>query len=323
MDLPLINPFDFHSRFPHITEKVIEKLDDTTLKNCRQVAKSWQNYIDDTNVPWIRIVNIPSIPQNGETYFQIAAKAGQSKITKMIIQDSKELDLDLNDGWNDGNTAFQLACLNGHLKVAENIVQESANFNINLNTGKFLDEGNEGHENTGFQLACKFGHLKLAEMLLENSVNFDIDIHAMNANGQTAFHLACSDTYHSVNESSKLLVAKLIIEKSAELDINLNAKNYFGKQTALHCACIGWYTDIVKLIITKSIDFDINLNAKDENGRTALHDVSKWGRECPNIVEIFIKNSVKFGIKLDAKDKEGLTTFHLACIGKSNVLLKI
>ena len=225
MDNALINPFEFYSRFPHIAERIIEKLDDSTLKNCRQVAKSWQNYIDDTNVSWIRIVNIPSIPQNGETYFQIAAKAGQSKITKMIIQNSKELDLDLNDGWNDGNTAFQLACLNGHLKVAENIVQESANFNINLNTGKFLDEGNEGHENTGFQLACKKGHLKLVEMLLEKSVNFDIDIHAMNANGQTAFHLACRNNILSL----EINIIKMMIKISDCSKLDLTAKDNEGK----------------------------------------------------------------------------------------------
>ena len=115
----------------------------------------------------------------------------------------------------------------------------------------------------------------------------------------------------------------MIIEKSAELGIDLNAKNDFCEQTALHRACGSGYADIVELIITKSIDFNINLNAVNEFGRTALHDVSELGRECPNIVEIFIKNSVKFGIKLDAKDKEGLTAFHLACIGKLNVLLKI
>ena len=110
--------------------------------------------------------------------------------------------------------------------MAENIVQESANFNINLNTGKFLDEGNEGHENTGFQLACKFGHLKLAEMLLEKSVNFDIDIHAMNANGQTAFHLAC--------DKGQTEIVQLLLQKSSQLKIALNCGNgaYHGADDA-------------------------------------------------------------------------------------------
>ena len=49
--LPL-NPIIFHSRFPHITEKILENLDKDSLKKFRLVSKSWQNCIDNQNILW-------------------------------------------------------------------------------------------------------------------------------------------------------------------------------------------------------------------------------------------------------------------------------
>ena len=56
---------DFILRFPHIAEKIFEQLDDKSLTNCREVTKPWQKFIDDLNLTWIRIVNIPRILLNG------------------------------------------------------------------------------------------------------------------------------------------------------------------------------------------------------------------------------------------------------------------
>ena len=45
-----LNPMNFYPRFQHVTEKIFQNLDMITLKNCRQVAKSWQNCIDIQNI---------------------------------------------------------------------------------------------------------------------------------------------------------------------------------------------------------------------------------------------------------------------------------
>ena len=37
----------FFSKFSHLTEKVFYQLDDKSLVNCRKVAKSWQNYLEN------------------------------------------------------------------------------------------------------------------------------------------------------------------------------------------------------------------------------------------------------------------------------------
>ena len=48
----LLNPMVFNARFLHITEKIFKKMDIKTLKNCRQVSKSWQEFIDNQNILW-------------------------------------------------------------------------------------------------------------------------------------------------------------------------------------------------------------------------------------------------------------------------------
>jgi len=44
-----LNPMIFHQRFIHITEHIFKKMDDKSLKNCREVAKVFQNFIDNQN----------------------------------------------------------------------------------------------------------------------------------------------------------------------------------------------------------------------------------------------------------------------------------
>ena len=50
------NPMVFHPRFPHISEQIFGHMDKKSLKNCRTVAKSWQNCIDNQNILWNKIV---------------------------------------------------------------------------------------------------------------------------------------------------------------------------------------------------------------------------------------------------------------------------
>ena len=56
-------------RFPHIGIQFFEKLDDSNLAKCREVSKSWKNFIDSEELPRKRIhhncsigLSIQSIP---------------------------------------------------------------------------------------------------------------------------------------------------------------------------------------------------------------------------------------------------------------------
>ena len=52
---------DLILRFPHLMEQILQKLDNKSLVKSREVAKIWQEFVDETKYPWVRIVKIPTI----------------------------------------------------------------------------------------------------------------------------------------------------------------------------------------------------------------------------------------------------------------------
>ena len=180
MKLSPLNPMLLCPRFAHITEKSFNKLDLDSLKNCREVSRSWENYIDDQNILWNKILE----NQDTNKTLQLACKNDHIKMVKTIIQKSNELSIDLNAKVVFGWTAFQFACINDNFKIAELFVQKSAEFNIDLNA-KYEYNSSATH------FACHFGNLEIVEMLVQKSSEFSIDLNAKNGNDLAPFHLAC------------------------------------------------------------------------------------------------------------------------------------
>ena len=160
----------FNVGYPHITEKIFEQMDTKSLTNGREVSKSWQEYIDNKNMSWIRILNIPKILQNGDTYLHLAAKTGQLEMFEIIFASETVK----NPRCNEGKTPFHLACQFGHFKIAEIIVQKSAEFNLDLNSKD--DDGT-----TAFHWACINGHsmgnFTIAKMIVQKSAELVIGKH--------------------------------------------------------------------------------------------------------------------------------------------------
>ena len=76
---------DLILRFPHLAEQIFEQLDNEDLAKSREVERLWQKFIDERNYPWLRIVNIPTILQGGETYMHLAAQCGQPGMFEIIL----------------------------------------------------------------------------------------------------------------------------------------------------------------------------------------------------------------------------------------------
>ena len=94
-------------------EQIFQKLDIKGLLKCKEVSKSWQNVIDERNYPWLRIVNIPTILKNGNTYLHLAAKTGQIEAYKEAL--NEEEDKNIRNECDE--TAFNLACKNGRIEI--------------------------------------------------------------------------------------------------------------------------------------------------------------------------------------------------------------
>ena len=279
---------DLILRFPHLLEKIFEKLDNRSLTKCREVKKSWRKFIDERRYPWIRIVDIPTKLQEPITYLDLAAKTGQIEIFYLIM--GKE------DAKNQNNEMFQtpflLACEYGHVKIAEMLMKNSTELNIDLNAKTKLQNGK-----TAFQLACEKGQSETTKMLMKNSTNLNIDLNITDNGGSTAFHFACKEGH--------LDIVEMLMKSSTNLNIDLNAKDNRGR-TAFHFTCWKGKLSVAKMLMKNSDRLNIDLNAKDENdGWTAFHFACLYNKT--NIVEMMIGDSESFKFDFTVKDKYGCT----------------
>ena len=216
-----LDPTFFHPRFPHISEKIFEQLEKESLKSCREVSKSWMNCIDGKNILWEKVLQEEN---NAQELFFKACSYGHSKMVKVLIQKSIELNIDMNKKQRNldkyGKTAIHKACQNGHLEIVEILIQKSTEFGIELNSRD--DSGD-----TAFHYAIQRNYFEIAELFISQSSVLDIDLNAKDNYGRTAFHKACFDGHYKM--------VKLLIQKSAEFGIELNSTDNIGEK-ALHYA---------------------------------------------------------------------------------------
>ena len=268
-------------RFPHLFEQTFRKLNNESLFQSREVARSWKCFINERNYPWLCVVNIPKLLQKSNTYLHLAAETGQIDAFKTAL--SEEEDKNIKN--IDGRTAFHRACFNGRCNIAELLLENSFKLGIDVNAKcKRIT--------TGLLLACQNGHLKIAKMLMEYSLDtLSIDFNTKDDLGNTAFGHACRNGHSDL--------AKLFMENSTILSINLNARNNAG-QTALHLASKQDHVNVVKVFMDNSATF-CHFNAKDNTGRTAFH--LACGRGHINVAKMFVEKSALLSINLNAKDK--------------------
>ena len=159
MEVQIIDPLVFNQGFSHITEQIFEQLDKKTVTKCREVSKSWQEFIDQKNFSWIRVINIPTILKNEDKYMHLAAKVGQIELFNNIFE-SEEIKDPANIA---GITPFHIASSCGHLKLVEILIAKSAT--------KIIDIGVKDKQNwTAVHYAYSNGHSKTAELLIQKSL---------------------------------------------------------------------------------------------------------------------------------------------------------
>ena len=47
---------DMLTRLPHIGEEIFNSLDNPSLLKCKEVSKTWYDFIDDQKFPWVRMI---------------------------------------------------------------------------------------------------------------------------------------------------------------------------------------------------------------------------------------------------------------------------
>ena len=242
---------DLMVRFTHLPEQIFNKLDDESLFKCREVAKSWQEVIDEKNYPWLYIVNIPTILKQGNMYVHLAAETGQIEAFKIAF--SEEKDKNITNEY--GKTSLHRACTRGRIDIVQWLLLKNNDLKININA-------EDNHGATAFHWACFYGQTDVVKIFMENAAALSIDLNSQCEYGWTAFHMACT--------AGQTDVVKCFIENAAPLNIDLNIKSLKGK-TAFHMACEKSHLDIVEIFLENAAALNIDLNVKSLWKILSLH----------------------------------------------------
>ncbi len=254
-----------------------------------------QQYLKDTisKMPDINIADY-----NGYSLLGLAAKSGNTKVVKLLLD--KGADIDVRD--NHGQTPLHLAALDGHTEIVKELLKHK---DVNVNA-----KDRDGH--TPLHLATR-GHKKVVKLLIEKGANVNVEGNF----GDTPLHLAI--------ERDQIDLVKILIEKGA----NVNIFDQYD-QTPLHLAVARGHAEAVKLLIEKGanvnmvhkyikaplymsilenkiemikllIESGANINMLDQHGHTPLHLAAYRGKT------EMIKLLIESGANVNAKDGDGKT----------------
>ena len=125
-------------------------------------------------------------------------------------------------------------------------------------------------------------------MLIQKSIKHQIELNAIDEDGRTGFHTACTD--------ANLKLVEMFLDKSLEFNIDLNSKDDEGR-TPFHWACIGFSKDrlrMIELMMERSDKLNIEFDIKDNNGMTPIDFARSFGNfELVNVLMQKLPNKRK------------------------------
>ena len=312
---------EIFARFPDLTEVILGKLDDRSLVSCREVSKTWQEYVDSQRFFWIRKILKYANPQTKfHCEWKIFLDKTPMKILKIFAKfvwiapqiESSPLyvagalgDIDIFNGIKEktglnedsknnlGYTPFHSAAYNNRLKLCKVIIEKVEDKN----------PGSYGGETPLHQAASK-GHLRVCQLIMGKLQNKNPE----SKTGVTPLHKAASKGH--------LSVCQLIIEKGL-LWKNKNPRDH-DESTPLHEAASSGHVNICQLICEKIAGTGLHhqsssqpkkvygINPGNDKGVTPLHLAAKLGHfEVCKFLTLNIQRK-------NPKDDMGVTPLHFA-----------
>lgn len=152
--------------------------------------------------------------------------------------------------------------------------------------------------------------------LLEEAIKLGADVNAVDADGNTALHVAIQEK----NDKCTAVILTANVNKwEKEIDIDLNVVNDNG-YTPLHLASMSNNVKIVKMLDTKSAQTKKQIfeDVEGKHGNNALHIAIE--SEARELAEYLIQNKC---INPSKTNKSGHTALYLARVAKANDLVNL
>ena len=228
-------------RFPHLGTQIFEKLDNTSLVNCREIGTWWKKFVDSDKTFWIQqiqehiSISNPSVKkilqkENCETLQELANSSKRSFDSALIRFDNNKekpttielLPLLLFESRHKGYAPLKLVKLiinnlenknpwiERSVSNALSLAAQYGNMEVYELISKELDEKNpsDRYRSTPLHYAARSGKYEICKFITKNSQNLE----SLDILGKTPFQLAEKRGY---NEISKLL--KTSIEEQKEV----------------------------------------------------------------------------------------------------------
>ena len=164
-------------KFPHISEIILQELDDQSLTECRKVSRSMCNFIDNTKIPWMRMIN----KHMGDN--EQLQKSWTKVLHKCNVEIIRQLALTVNlfqMYMCNGTTPLHFAVRSGQTNVFMDIFQRSEDKNPSDDSGV-----------TPLHIAAEKGHLSWYKAIMKNLE----DKNPKNKSGFTPLHRAAYRGY--------------------------------------------------------------------------------------------------------------------------------
>ena len=217
--------------------------------------------------------NINRRSQIGETPLTLAIEIGQTEIVKFLLNSGN---IDINKANILGLTPLSMAVKTGNIEIVKLLLEKSIDFET-----PYKDNW------TPYELALIYKRTEIAK-LLEKAYKIDVSpemplIYAVMTNNISLTKFLLKQPSCDVNETDAYgntaltcaairgytEIVQLLLDDS---QINVNAVNGYG-YTALNCAALRGHTEIVKLLLAKP-RIDVN-KAEPEYGNTPLDNAAE------------------------------------------------
>ena len=183
---------DFCERFPCVSEKIFNSLEDQSLATCNESSRNLNSLLNDERILWIRIIKkyISSIQDFPMTWGRFLYKTPLEIVRKLAKTVVKFFKSNEKFWLYDSLSPLHISSNCGVLDLCQYIFEK---------TGKINPKTNDGL--TPFHLAAREGHLTVCHYIIEKVT----DKNPRDRGGRTPLHEAAS--------SGNLEVCKLIICK--------------------------------------------------------------------------------------------------------------